>query len=327
MRALAWAIEDEPALLTGGGARAPIPGVLRLIDELCGAGAQALTRPACPRCQRVMHLYRRIGGQWCCRACVASARAQPCARCGAVREAATRDEHGRPLCPTCLITDPANQETCAKCGRRRPVSTRTADGPVCPACRPWKMLTCSICGEHAPCLISKTTGTPWCRACKQRWARCTRCGSTARVRGGTRAEPLCAACTRPEPGFWRTCPGCGQTGRIHTGRCGRCTVQLRLREVLSDETGTIRPGLQALYQALTACAGRKLGYRFWPGLSCGGPVLVEQSAQTLSASDPVDPGRERDHVRFVFGGTQKHSVALVAAPGVVMGDVDVEHVA
>ena len=76
-----------------------------------------------------------------------------------------------------------------------------------------------------------------------------------------------------------------------------------------------------------ACAGRKLGYRFWPGLSRGGPVLVEQSAQTLPASDPVDPGRERDHVRCVFGGTQKHSVALVAAPGVVMGDVDVEHVA
>jgi hypothetical protein len=75
-----------------------------------------------------------------------------------------------------------------------------------------------------------------------------------------------------------------------------------------------------------ACAGRKLGYRFWPGLSCGGPVFVEQSAQTLSAPDRVDPGRERDRVRFVFGGTQKHSIALVAAPGVVMGDVDVEHV-
>ena len=77
---------------------------------------------------------------------------------------------------------------------------------------------------------------------------------------------------------------------------------------------------------LGACAGRKLGYRFWPGLSRGGPVLVEQSAQTLSASDPVDPGRERDHVRFVFGSRQKHSVALAAAPGVVMADVDVEHV-
>jgi len=74
------------------------------------------------------------------------------------------------------------------------------------------------------------------------------------------------------------------------------------------------------------CAGRKLGYRFWPGLSCGRPVFVEQSAQTLSASDRVDPGGNRDHVRFVFGSTQKHSVALVAAPGVVMGDVDVEYV-
>lgn len=67
--------------------------------------------------------------------------------------------------------------------------------------------------------------------------------------------------------------------------------------------------------------------RFWPGLSRGGLVFVEQSAQTLSASDPVDLDRERDHVWFVFGGTQKHSVALVAAPGVVMGGVDVEHVA
>jgi hypothetical protein len=36
-----------------------------------------------------------------------------------------------------------------------------------------------------------------------------------------------------------------------------------------------------------ACAGRKLGYLFWPGLSRGGPVFVEQSAQTLSASDLV----------------------------------------
>ena len=29
------------------------------------------------------------------------------------------------------------------------------------------------------------------------------------------------------------------------------------------------------------------GYRFWPGLSRGGPVLVEQSAQTLSATAQV----------------------------------------
>jgi ribosomal protein L37AE/L43A len=123
--------------------------VLRLIGELRDAGAEAITRPACPRCQRVVRLYRRIDGLWCCRNCVAKTRAQPCARCGTVREAATRDEHGRPLCPNCLITDPANQEECAGCGRRRPVSTRTPDGPLCENCRPWKMLTCSISDSTA----------------------------------------------------------------------------------------------------------------------------------------------------------------------------------
>jgi len=46
LRQLAWAIEDQPELLAGDGARAPIPGVLRLIGELCDAGAQVITRPA-----------------------------------------------------------------------------------------------------------------------------------------------------------------------------------------------------------------------------------------------------------------------------------------
>lgn len=57
-----------------GRAQAPIPGVLRLIDCLHEAGAQAITRPACPRCDRVVLLVKRLGGQWACRACVAKAR-------------------------------------------------------------------------------------------------------------------------------------------------------------------------------------------------------------------------------------------------------------
>ncbi len=54
LRRLAWIIEDTPNLLTGGGAQACAPGVLRLIDRLCDAGAQAIVRPACPRCERVI---------------------------------------------------------------------------------------------------------------------------------------------------------------------------------------------------------------------------------------------------------------------------------
>jgi hypothetical protein len=53
---------------------------------------------------------------------------------------------------------------------------------------------------------------------------------------------------------------------------------------------------------------------------------VEQSAETLPASDLVGPGRERDCVWFVVGCEQAHPVALVAAPGVVVGDVEVEYV-
>jgi hypothetical protein len=203
---LAWALEDHPELLTGAGAQAPTPSVLRLIDELCEAGAQAIIRPACPHCRRVIRLHRSIGGQWLCRTCVARTRAQPCSRCGAVREAATRDDQGRPLCPRCLITDPANQEVCIECDRRRPVAVRTSDGPKCETCRPLKVLNCSLCGRQTPCLISRTTGEPWCLACKQRWVRCAGCDEVRPLRGGTLNEPLCAMCARPEPGFWKELP-------------------------------------------------------------------------------------------------------------------------
>ncbi|MHB8451797.1 MAG: hypothetical protein ACYDAQ_15325 [Mycobacteriales bacterium] len=181
---LAWALADRPELLTGAGAEAPVPSVLRLIDRLCAAGAQTITHPACPGCQRVMHLHRSIGGRWMCRNCTAKSRAQPCSRCGAVREAATRDSRGRPLCPNCLVSDPANQETCIGCRRRRRVVVRTPAGPLCENCRPWRVLTCGICGQSAPCLISKTTGEPWCRACKQRWARCAGCAQPESVDEG-----------------------------------------------------------------------------------------------------------------------------------------------
>ena len=47
-RRLAWALEDEPGLLTGAGARAPMPSVLRLIGMLCDAGASGIVRAAMP---------------------------------------------------------------------------------------------------------------------------------------------------------------------------------------------------------------------------------------------------------------------------------------
>jgi hypothetical protein len=225
-------------------------GVLRLIEELHAVGEQTITRPACPRCRRIARLHRRVGEQWWCRNCVAKHRAQPCSRCGAIREAAARDEQGRPLCPNCLVSDPANQEQCVGCGRRRKVHTRGPDGPICVTCRPATTVICSICDRSAPGVISTATGKPWCHACGKRRARCTDCGLVRPVRGGTRSEPLCATCTQPDPTFWRSCPGCGEHTVQQRRSCSRCILRHRLQQLLRDEHGQIHPKLQALHDHL-----------------------------------------------------------------------------
>jgi hypothetical protein len=124
LQKLAWALQEAPGLLTGDGAKAPFPMVLRLIDALCDGGATGIQRPACPRCGRVVALSKQLDSARACRACYARARAIPCGRCGTPREPAARDEQGRPICPHCLSTDPANVEQCARCGRQRPVVPR-----------------------------------------------------------------------------------------------------------------------------------------------------------------------------------------------------------
>lgn len=303
-RQLAWTLEERPELLTGAGAESPLPSVLRLIDRLCDAGATRIVRPSCPHCGRVIPLVKPRDGVRLCRNCVAKSRAETCARCGSVREAATRDEHGRPICPTCLVRDPANQEVCVRCGRRQPVSVRSPDGPLCANCRPWKLLTCAICGHHGPCLISEVTGMPRCRACTQRWAPCTGCGDVAPVRGGTVEAPLCAICTRPDPSFWRNCTTCGKPGRIHAGRCPRCTVGERLRDLLGDETGVIRPRHQALYQALVSVE-RPTTVAAWLDKSAAPAILRalgdgDGDELTHEALDALASGKTVEHLRSVL---------------------------
>ena len=59
LRQLTHAVTGHPGLLTGGGASAPTPAVLRLIDALCEAGATRVHRPPCPRCARAVRLVER----------------------------------------------------------------------------------------------------------------------------------------------------------------------------------------------------------------------------------------------------------------------------
>jgi hypothetical protein len=300
-------LEDRPDLLTGAGAQTPVAAVLRLIDRLCDAGSVSVIRPACAGCGRVINLHRLIDGKWLCRNCTAKSRAKQCARCDAFREPAMRDEHGRPVCPNCLLRDPVNQEPCTACGRTRPVATRTAAGPLCETCRPATILQCSICSEVATCTISAATGQPWCQGCQQRRIHCSGCGEIRPLRGGTIDAPLCAACTRTEPGFWHTCPGCGEPGRIYaTRRCARCTVDQRLRELLADQHGHIRPDLQNLYQALSKVENPDTVDRWLR--SSAAPAILRSLApgdDTLSHAtlDTLPPSKPLDHLRSVLVST------------------------
>ena len=306
LRRLAWALQDRPDLLTGAGAHAPVPAVLRLIDVLVDAGANGIVRPACPHCERVIGLHRPIRGQWLCRNCVAKSRAQTCHRCGVLREPASRDEHGRPLCPYCLISDPANQERCLRCGRRRRVSVRTADGPLCSTCCPTKTMTCSICARTGPAVISKLTGQPWCRTCRQRRTRCIGCGNVRLVRGGTVAEPLCATCTRPDA-VWHTCPGCGNQAQLRLRRCARCALRQRLHELLRDGSGHVHPRLQPLHDNL---AGQEHPHTVlaWLNKDVASAVLRElasgERALTHAALDELPDSKPIRHLRAVLVATR-----------------------
>jgi hypothetical protein len=305
-RRLAWALQDNPGLLTGAGARAPVPSVLRLIDALAGAGAQRIVRPACPHCGRVIALVKPRDGLRLCRSCVARSRAEPCSRCGVVREPATRDEHGRPLCPYCLISDPANLETCISCGRRRVVSARTPGGPLCPGCRPARTMACSICARLAPAEISKITGEPWCHACQKRRARCDGCGNVRLIRGGTLTSPLCGTCAQPAPSFWHACPGCGQHTQLRSRRCARCSLLQRLDELLRGDTGTIHPRLQALRDNLASYdrPGTVLG---WLNKNTAAALLHELAAgerpMTHAALDELPDSKTIRHLRSVLVAT------------------------
>ncbi len=306
LRRLAWAVEDRPSLLTGDGAQAPTSAVLRLIDELCAAGAEEIIRPACPQCQRIVRLHRRLQGQWSCRNCVAKANAVPCSRCGTVREPAIRDARGEPLCPNCLVSDPINLEECIRCGRRQRVNTRAVEGPICATCLPRKIASCSVCARTVPCMVSKTTGQPWCGACARLWVECSRCGQLGAVRAGTRQAPLCAGCAVPDPDFWKTCPTCGASGRLIAGVCRRCHLHQQLHELLADTSGQIRPQLQVLHQTL-ATVDRPATVLNWLKRPTVRSVLADlatgQRPLSHAALDDLPPSKPVEHLRSVLAAT------------------------
>lgn len=301
-RTLAWALEDNPALLTGAGHLAPAPAVLRLIDALSDAGVTGVVRPSCSRCDRAVRLSKALDGERVCRNCLAKSKAECCARCGKAREPAIRDEQGRPICPSCLVADPVNLERCVNCGRRRPVNTRSLHGPLCSTCPPLPVLSCSICRQRVPCGISRRTGLPWCYGCQQRQDRCTSCGEVGPVCSGTLHAPRCERCT--EPVFRSDCPTCDE--RPRQGGCPACRLGHRLKELMGGPDGTVCAALQPLYVALTASEPpgtalrwltRRVVATYLADVACGRRQLTHEELNSLVQSPTVA------HLRSVLVAT------------------------
>jgi hypothetical protein len=306
---LAWALEDNPGLLTGEGHLAPWRAIPRLVEELHAGGVAGIVRPSCPRCHRVIRIDKPLDGVRVCRMCIARSRIQQCARCGARREPVTRDEVGRPLCANCFIADPANLETCIGCGRRRPVERRLPDGALCSRCPSLPLLTCSICGQATPCGISRATGQPWCPACQRRTAACSACGHLGPIASGTLADPLCAECTGRAP--WADCPACSDPGHPSPGRCARCLINRRLDELMGPAGGSLPPGLQALRRDI-ATAEHPITAMRWLTKPSIAPVLSGLAAGriplTHQALDELPGTQALAHLRQTL-------VAVGALPG------------
>ncbi|MEO3863628.1 hypothetical protein [Acrocarpospora sp. B8E8] len=250
-RRLAQAIVSQPDLLTGQGARAETPSVLRLIDALAEAGARAVVVPSCPRCGRRKQLGPPIEGVRLCHGCGPKARAVACGRCGKIRPTARRNDNGQPLCQNCWHQDPRSWKPCVSCGNNRRVAAVTETGPVCQSCRPGHDLPCSFCGSTSSRVgISRAIGKPVCERCRKRWIVCSNCGTGAMLKGGTLDEPLCARCLNPDPTFWKRCAVCQTTWQLSTAECARCSLDRKLTELFTSPAGATPRELDQLREAL-----------------------------------------------------------------------------
>ena len=301
---IAAAVTADPGLLTGEGARAPVPGVLRFIGALARAGATSVVEPPCPRCGRQRPLGVPVEGLRLCAGCRSKARAVLCGRCGKVRQPARLNDGGQPVCVNCWHRDPRSWKPCARCGNSRRVAAVTEAGPVCQSCRPGPGLPCSICGsaDGGRIGISRATGTPVCERCRKRWITCSRCGTGAPLKGGTLREPLCARCLNPDPAFWKRCASCQQTWQLSTAECTRCCLDRRLKQAFTPPGGAAAPELDRLRETMI-CVDRPDLMLDWlkdPAVKRALQAVAAHGVITHEALDMLPPGRTFVHVRSML---------------------------
>src|SRR5665647_2279993 len=331
LRSLAAALIADPGALAIG---AP-PMVGRLITELQAQGATSLLVPSCALCRRVgLRLTRSVAGGVCPR-CRRRELAEACARCGVVKPVAGRDCEHRPVCSRCADRP---QRACGRCGRIRRIARRARGGQpdICVGCFQLPEAICSGCGRRRPCSFA-STDTPICAMCApRRSVICVRCGQDKAPTANWADGPVCDPCYTAALRRRRTCctchaqrrlvspPGpdaskcadcaglptthmctdCGLEDKLYErGRCERCALHRRTRELLCGGGTSIPPALVAVYDAIIATRTPRTALNWLRG-GAGAAVLADLAAGTTpishAALDAHPRRRGADYLRHVL---------------------------
>jgi hypothetical protein len=336
LRQLALALSAEPTALRIGAP--PVAG--RLATELIARGSATLTVPACAACGRSGRpLFRGDNGTGVCQRCRTWQRASTCATCGKVKPVAGYDGAGRTVCEVChRRDDPARHRECGGCGKMAPVAVRARRGQpgICVNCYRLPEATCSKCQRRRPCTFAATRN-PVCHSCAPRaTTSCARCGQdrppAARWPEGPVCDPCytaalrhrgpCVACGQlrrlvapPGPAadtcadcagipVTHACADCGIEDKLYQkGRCARCSLRRRARELLSAGTGTVPPQLAGVFGAVTAARQPRSALN-WLRKGAGASLLAEVAAGRLAIShDTLDAHPHRraaDYLRHML---------------------------
>lgn len=88
-------------------------------------------------------------------------------------------------------------------------------------------------------------------------------------------RPACAACTGNDAVY--ACIDCGREDSPFGRRCAPCELQRRLTDLLADQSGTIHPQLQPVFESLMA-APRAQSVHYWLTRSSSRPDLLRAMA-------------------------------------------------
>jgi hypothetical protein len=333
---LALALAADPGALSRGAP--PVAG--KLAAELAARGSAVITIPACAACGRTgKPLFRGSGGTGVCQRCRAWQLASPCATCGKVKPASGYDENGNAVCEVCRRRDdPRRHRECGICGKAAPAAVRGKNGEpgTCVSCYQRPEAACSRCGRRRPCARA-STGNPVCVSCLPRaTAACARCGHDrppqARWPEGPVCDPCyqkalrhrgpCARCGQerrlvapPGPGadtcagcaqipVFSACGDCGTEDKLYEkGRCARCSLRRRARDLLSGGTGTITPELSGVFDAITSARQPRSALN-WLRRGAASELLGDAAAGRLAIShDDLDAHPRRraaDYLRHML---------------------------